>query len=77
VLKALGDDAQRESLNTCNRLIPVLGVTHDAWERWYFGQPPAVALAFELDREGHLRTVLSGRLANKRLHTSAAGVRTR
>jgi hypothetical protein len=72
VLKALRDDSERQSLNSRNGLIPVLRVTHDTWEVGNFGEPPAVRLAFEFDREGHVGTVLSGRLANKRLHPTAA-----
>jgi hypothetical protein len=77
VLQALSDDSERQSLNSRDGFIAVLGVTHDAWERRHFGEPPAVRLAFEFDREGHVSTVLSARLANKRLHPAAAARRSR
>ena len=53
MLKALRNDAKRQSLNARDGFVAVLAVAHDAFQRGYFGQPTAIILAFEFDRERH------------------------
>lgn len=60
VLQALGDHTQGERLDSCDRFVPVSAVTHHAWERSHFSEPPAVILALEFDREGHEPNLPSG-----------------
>lgn len=53
MLKALRDHAKRKSLDERNGFVAVLAVAHDARKHRHFGQPAAVILTFELDREVH------------------------
>ena len=69
LFQTLGDDPKGERLHAGHGLIPILAVAHDARQRRYFGEPAAVGLAFEFDRERHRFNLPSGALANKRLHT--------
>jgi hypothetical protein len=60
VLEALGNDAKGESLDARDGFIAVGSVAEDASQIRHFCQPPAVALAFKLDRKCHGGTVTSG-----------------
>lgn len=59
MVKAVGDDAQREGLHSGNCFIAGLAVAEHAGQIGYFGKPPAVIFTFKLDREGHPDTVPS------------------
>lgn len=76
LFQALGDNAKGERLDAGHRFVPIFAVAHDARQRRYLGDPAAVILAFEFDRERHRFTVPSGTLANKRLHPTAAAEAT-
>jgi len=55
MLKAIGQDAQRERLNMGNGIVPALAVRHDARQIRDFGQPPAVVFPLDLylETQGH------------------------
>lgn len=65
MLKTLGDYPQRQCLHARDGLVPVLAVAHDAGQRRYLGEPPAVIFAGDFNRECHICNVPSGRLSNK------------
>ena len=60
VFEALGDNAKGKGLDARHRFIAVGSITHNASKVRHFRQPPAVTLAFKLDRKGHVGTVTSG-----------------
>ena len=60
MFEAFSNDAEGQGLNARDGFIPVGAVAHDAGQRRHFGQPPAVVLAFQLDRKSHAGTVTSG-----------------
>ena len=60
MLEALGDDAEGERLDASDSLVPVLTVGHDTRQRRHFGQPTAVVLSLNFNRERHSGNVPSG-----------------
>ena len=60
VFEAFGNHTEGERLHAGNRLITVGAIAHDPGQRRYFGQPPAIILAFELDGKCHAGTVAPG-----------------
>ena len=66
MFQALGNHAEGERLDASDRLVPVLTVGHHAGQPGYFGQPTAVVLSLNLNREGHSGNVQSGRLLTRR-----------
>ena len=65
MLKTLGNDAQRECLNSRDGFIAVLAVGQDAGQPGDFSEPPAIVFAFDLNGERHTRNVPSGQRSNK------------
>ena len=59
VLETLRDHSKSQCLDDRNRFIPVPSVAQHAREGRHLGDPATVFFAFELDREGHTRTVPS------------------
>jgi hypothetical protein len=57
VLEAFSDHAKGERLNSGYGLIAVSAVAHDARQIGHLGEPAAVGLRFQLNREGHDGTV--------------------
>ncbi len=57
MLESLGEDTERQCLDTRDGFIAVLAVAQDPGKRGHLGEPAAVVFAFELDREGHGCTV--------------------
>lgn len=55
MLKSLRDHAQGERLDPGDGFVAVLTVAHHSRQRGHFGEPAAVILAIELNREGHGR----------------------
>ena len=60
MLEALGDHAEGERLDASDSLVPVLSIGHDANQRRHFGQPTAIVLSLDFNREGHNGNVPSG-----------------
>ena len=58
-LEAIGNDAERWCLDANHRLITILPIAQNAGQSGHLGDPATVFLAFELDREGHVRNVPS------------------
>jgi hypothetical protein len=65
MLESFSEDTQGQGLDAGEGFVPTLAIAHDARQALDFGEPPAVSLAFELDREGHAGNVPSSCLANK------------
>ena len=63
MLKLLGDDAKRQSLDAGDGLVAVCPIGHHASQCRHFGQPATVVLTFKFDREDHDgdRTIRTGR----------------
>jgi hypothetical protein len=60
MLEALGDDAEGERLDASDRLVSVLTVGHNARQCRDFGQPAAIVLSLDFNRERHNGNVPSG-----------------
>jgi hypothetical protein len=60
VLEALSDDTQGERLEPGYGLLPVSTVTDSARELGHLGEPAAIRLRFQLNRENHKGTVAPG-----------------
>jgi hypothetical protein len=60
MFETFGNHAEGECLNLRDGFIAVGPVTQDTSQVWDLGQPPAVALALELDGEVHPGNVASG-----------------
>ena len=59
MFELLGYHAEGQCLDTRHRFIAIRAVAHDTRETRHFRQPPAVILAFKLDRKSHAGTVTS------------------
>jgi hypothetical protein len=60
MLKALGNYAQRQRLDTRDRFVAILAVRQDARESGHFRDPAAVVFALDFNGERHAGNVPSG-----------------
>jgi hypothetical protein len=65
MLQAFGNHTKGESLDARDGLVPVLTISHDARQRGYLSQPPAVVFPLDFNRKRHPGNVPSGWLSNK------------
>jgi hypothetical protein len=65
VLETLRDDSKSQCLHSRNRFISIAAVAQHAWQRGHLDDPAPVFLAFQLDRESHMRNVPSGQPSTK------------
>ena len=77
MFETLGDHAEGKRLHSGDGLVPCPAVAENAGQVWNLGDPPAVFLAFEFDREGQAHNLYcntAGALPNKQLHPTGAGI---
>lgn len=53
MFEAISRDAERQRFGSGDRAVLGVTVHEHAGERWYFGDPAAVLLAFNLDDQAH------------------------
>lgn len=57
MIEAFGDDAKRQGLNFCDRLVAILAIAEDTAEGGHFSEPASVVFLFEFNRKRHVCTV--------------------
>lgn len=72
MLEAFGNHSQCQGLHFGHGLAAVGPIAKHAGQGRHLGEPAAVVLPFELDREGHGFTLHPDRLPNKRLQPTTA-----
>lgn len=73
MVETIGQDMQGQRLHLSDSFGLVGSRAEHSHETGNLGDPPAILLAFKLNREGQMGTTLAPeRRANKRLHPSAA-----
>lgn len=72
MLESFGDHALGQRLHFGYDLAPVGTVAEHTRQSWHLGDPPAVVLTLQFNREPHELTLHADRLPNKRLQPTGA-----